>query len=245
MTRNLKSLLLAISFLLILAGCQTTTTANMGKTAVPCSSHSYDFLHVYNQDSECLTFSYPQNATVERTSNFSNGHAVVVDLIEYNSNEFYRNTEKKFLNANIFDFEGQVTGSAKNISNNKQAKQFLTNMKFKFLDSDDAKKLAVWTAKSYAIGKTYHGYSFVKLFTRANRKYQFVGFYMENSNTPMRREDFKIALNRLSFRSEINSEKTTSDSAEERLLKIKRLLENGLITESEATEKRKKILKSL
>jgi len=182
---------------------------------------------------------------VERTSNFSNGHAVVVDLIEYNSNDFYRQAEKQFKRVHTFNFEGQITGSAKNINNNKEAKQFLANMKLKFLDSDDAKMLAIWTAKSYAFGKTYHGYSFTKLFARADKKYQFVGYYMKNSNTPMLRKDFDAVLGGLSFRDKINSQTFTSNSAEERLLEIKRLLDKGLITKSEAMEKREKILNSL
>ncbi|MEH6474980.1 MAG: hypothetical protein V7727_04790 [Sneathiella sp.] len=207
MVSNLKSNLIGISFLLVLAGCQTTNTAITDKTVVPCSSQSFDFLHAYNQYSVCLTFDYPQNATVERTVNFSNERAIFLDLISYNSNVFFEKAKKKFLSPHTFNLEHQITSSAKN-ADNKEAKQFLTNMKFKFQTSDEAKQLAVWSAKSYANGKTYHGYAFVKLFTVANKKYQFAGFFMEISNTPTTRERFETALDSFEFRGEINSDKT-------------------------------------
>ncbi|MEH6404065.1 MAG: hypothetical protein V7750_11870 [Sneathiella sp.] len=217
MISNLKLFLIALSFPLILAGCQTTNNALSEKIRVPCSSHAYDFSPEFSSDYVCLTFSNSStNSNIERIVYHSTDHTTLVDLTNYKGKGFYISIEQNIKNAATLDFEKQFTSSAKNV-NNIKGKQLLSNVKLKFLILDEKRKTALWTAKTYVAGETYYGFSFAKLITRTDKKYQFAGYYMENTNTPMTREHIETVLKSFVFKGEKQSTIAISGSVETRL----------------------------
>lgn len=244
MASILKIFLIAIFSPLILAGCQTTSNGVSERIGVPCTSHTFDFSVGVNSSYSCFKYSNSFNRTdVERMTYHSNTYAILVDLIKYKNNNFYKTAERDFRNASKYDLEAQVKSGAKD-TEIKLVKQFLANMEFKFLDSDNVTNNIVWAAKTSANDITFRGYAFAKLITRGDEKYQFTGYYMKNTDTRMKREVFDVLLEKFRFNDVASSENTNFDILGKRLQKIKNLQEKGLITEIEAWRRQMKVLNS-
>lgn len=247
MKRQFRVIIGSILAAFVLAGCQTTAIRSGTSVKVTCQSLSYDFVSRPKANENCRRFDITEFGhviPVERFVTDGEEGIIITDLRFYDNEEYYRSVESNLENAYNFDFESQFKTNINN-TENKAVIDFLRKLDLQFFKIIHEKKIVLWRVISSYAGNTYNGFAFAKFFSNAGKKYQLAGFYMELTVTPMREDHFISIIDGIRFNQTNPRTKPVAGTVKERLARLKKLEEDGLLTKNEAAEKRKEILKGL